>query len=162
MCNGDRVSVWENGRLWRRTMVTAVQCDHTVYVLNAPEPDIKMAKRINFMLRVFYHNKKIKRSHQLWGHWRVPCVWFLGRGWARCPFGLWFWALAALFSLQGKGEGMGCPRPRRGPRGHVGPGRPDCGAAAAHQARTRGPGRARAGVACWGHLVILFFFFFFF
>lgn len=71
-------------------MVTAVQRDHTVYVLDAPELDIKMVKRINVMLCAFYHNKKIRRSRHLRGAWRVPCGLLLGRGWARCPFGFWF------------------------------------------------------------------------
>lgn len=134
-------------------MVTAVQRDHTVYVPDAPELDIKMVKRINAMFCAFSTIRKSDGA-ATYGEPGVSCV-ASGQRVGLVPL----WALVLGSScpvpLPGNGEGMGCPRPRRGPRGHAEPGRPDRGAGAAHQARTRGLGRARAGVACWGHQLIL-------
>lgn len=94
-------------------MVTAVQRDHTVYVPDAPELDMKMVKRINAMFCSF---STIRKSDGA-ATYGEPGVSRVASGQRVGPAPLWALVLGSScpVPLQGNGEGMGCPRPRRGP-----------------------------------------------
>ena len=50
------VSVWEDGKFWRQTMVTAAQQCECTYCHRAVHLDV--VKMVNYVLYVFYHDSK--------------------------------------------------------------------------------------------------------